>query len=79
MGWSNKEFYDNRLVAHESVESHTMQQIYNGVDEEESVILMFDTAGCQMGEEGEKMESKFNQGEADIVVSVYHKLIKYGI
>ena len=25
------------------------------------------------------MESKFNQGEADIVVSVYKKLLKYGV
>ena len=49
MGWSNKEFYDSKLVAHESVQSHTLQQIYDGVDEEDAVILMIDTAGCQMG------------------------------
>lgn len=56
-----------------------MQQIYEGVDEEEAVVLMIDTAGCQMGEDGGSMESKWNQGEADIVVSVYKRLLKYGV
>ena len=50
MGWSNKEFYNNQLVAHESVRNHTLQQIYGTVDESEGVALLIDTAGCQMGE-----------------------------
>ena len=32
-----------------------------------------------MGEEGGSMESKQNQGQADIIVSVYKKLLKYGV
>lgn len=50
MGWSNGQFYDNKLIAHQSVEAHTLRQLYAEVDEEESVLLFVDTAGCQVGE-----------------------------
>lgn len=32
MGWSNSQFYDNRLQAHSSVSDHTLKQIYKEVD-----------------------------------------------
>lgn len=40
---------------------------------------MIDTAGCGMGEEGAINESKLNVGEADLVVAVYRRLLKYGV
>lgn len=79
MGWSNQQFYENRLQAHESVENHELRQIYKAVGEEETVLLFVDTAGCQVGEEGGQLESKYNIGEADIVVHIYKKLLKYEV
>ena len=40
---------------------------------------MVDTAGCKIGEEGEANESKFNQGEADIILYLYKKLLSYDV
>lgn len=34
MGWSNQQFYDNKLKAHSSVEMHTLRQLYSTVSEE---------------------------------------------
>ena len=62
MGWSNSEFYQDRLMAHSSVEKHTLREICNGVKAEEQTLLFIDTAGCGMGEQGEKDESKMNVG-----------------
>ena len=31
MGWSNQQFYQNQLRAHNSVEQHTLQQLCTGV------------------------------------------------
>lgn len=74
MGWPNSQFYDNKLKADESVCDHTLQQLYENV--EKSIILLIDTAGCKMGEDGESNESKMNKGEADIILSIYQKLLK---
>jgi superfamily I DNA and/or RNA helicase len=32
MGWSNTMFYEEKLLAHESVENHLLRQIYKNVD-----------------------------------------------
>jgi DNA polymerase alpha-associated DNA helicase A len=79
MGWSNSQFYGNRLKAHESVESHRLGDIYQGVDEGMATLMMVDTAGCDMGEDGNQMESKMNVGEADIAAHLYKKLFGYGV
>ena len=39
-------------------------------------MLFIDTAGCKMGEDGESNESKMNKGEADIILSLYRKLLR---
>jgi superfamily I DNA and/or RNA helicase len=52
MGWSNKQFYDDRLIAHESVKNHKLEQMYQNVDPSEEIIMMIDTTGCKMGESG---------------------------
>jgi superfamily I DNA and/or RNA helicase len=41
--------------------------------------MLIDTAGCEVGEEGGKMESKMNVGEADSASHVYRKLINFGV
>lgn len=32
MGWSNQMFYNNKLVAHDSVKDHLLQQLYKNVE-----------------------------------------------
>jgi ATP-dependent RNA/DNA helicase IGHMBP2 len=32
MGWSNKMFYDNKLVAHNSVQDHLLRELYKNVE-----------------------------------------------
>jgi superfamily I DNA and/or RNA helicase len=41
--------------------------------------MMVDTTGCKMGESGEINESKMNVGEADIAISIYKKILGYGV
>ena len=41
--------------------------------------MFIDTAGCKMGEEGQENESKMNRGEADIIISLYKKMLKYDV
>ena len=79
MGWSNKCFYDDKLKAHSSVESHKLQHLCIKVAESEESLLMIDTSGCGMGEEGAENESKMNVGEADLVLSIYKKLLGYEV
>jgi ATP-dependent RNA/DNA helicase IGHMBP2 len=31
MGWSNEQFYENQLVAHDSVKDHLLKQLYQNV------------------------------------------------
>ena len=79
MGWSNAEFYGDQLRAHPSVAEHRLRDLYKAVEEEEESLLFVDTAGCGMGEEGEKNESKYNVGEADLMVAIYRKLLAYNV
>jgi len=47
MGWSNQQFYEHQLSAHESVKDHQLQHLYQAVQGD--TIMMVDTAGCGMG------------------------------
>lgn len=71
MAWSSAEFYDNRLIADESVRSHTLDNL------EEGPLILIDTAGCDMGDEGD--ESKLNRGEASIVSEFVKELKECGV
>ena len=62
MGFSNKEFYDGALVAHESVRNAVL-----GISDSHPLTFI-DTAGCSFDEkmDGES-RSLYNPGEADIL------------
>lgn len=52
----------------------------DGQDKLERVTLMLvDTTGCDMHEKANEAGSRFNEGEANIVVSHVHSLIKLGL
>ena len=77
MGWSNREFYDGKLVAHESVKSQTLSvpshydASIGDVDMTsviESPFVFCDTLGVDgMEEDAVESVSKSNVGEASIV------------
>jgi ATP-dependent RNA/DNA helicase IGHMBP2 len=71
MGFSNQEFYDNQLIADESVKLHT-------IDMQNSDPLTFiDTAGCSFDEkQNPETLSLFNPGEADILLKHLEKLLE---
>src|SRR6185437_6611577 len=70
MGFSNQEFYDNKLIADDSVKDHL-------TDLADNVPLEFiDTAGCSFDEkQNPETMSLFNPGEADILFKHFEKLL----
>ena len=70
MGFSNQEFYDNKLIADISVSEHVIELSDN-------IPLEFiDTAGCSFDEkQNPETMSLFNPGEADILLKHFEKLL----
>ena len=59
MTYSNQRFYEEKLRAHETVKDHSIDEI---------PVEFIDTAGCGFDEKvGEASQSRFNQGEIDIL------------
>lgn len=75
MGFSNQQFYDGKLVAHESVKTHRLS-----IDEGESVTFI-DTVGCgfeeQIVEVQGRFPSRFNPDEYHILREHLYKLIEF--
>ena len=62
MGFSNERFYDNKLIADESVKEHRL------LLDAETPIQFIDTAGCSFDEKvNEKFGSKFNPDEFQLL------------
>lgn len=77
MNWSSKQLYDMKLIAHETVENHTLNDIVPNVNIHP--LLLIDTAGCDMDElDLEDDESKGNEYEADLVTVYVDRLISLG-
>ncbi|HEY3430052.1 MAG TPA: AAA domain-containing protein [Cyclobacteriaceae bacterium] len=78
MRFSSKYFYHDELIAHESVQHHTLQKTE---DEGEVVSLspcdFIDTAGCGFTEEQDKETlSRYNDEEAQLLIRQLEKLIR---
>ncbi|GAB4814237.1 hypothetical protein N2152v2_001283 [Parachlorella kessleri] len=82
MDWSSQEMYGGRLQAHGSVAEHTLADL-QGVREEAAslpVLLLVDTAGCEMWEQQEEEgDSKRNDGEAAVVMAHVRRLVAAGV
>ncbi len=82
MGFSSKMFYDNRLVADESVRLHTLADL-PGVArcaETEQPVLFLDTAGKGFEERLEPgSQSRYNPEEADLVLAQLARLLELGV
>ncbi|KAL4440242.1 hypothetical protein ABPG75_003243 [Micractinium tetrahymenae] len=82
MEWSSQELYGGRLAAHASVAGHTMAGLAGATPEaaELPVLLLVDTAGCDMEEqEEEEGDSKWNDGEARVVMEHVRRLMAAGV
>ncbi|KAL4856486.1 DNA-binding protein SMUBP-2 [Chlorella vulgaris] len=81
MDWSSQELYGGRLSAHASVAGHTMAGLAGGGPgaAEVPVLLLVDTAGCDMEEQAaEDGDSKWNDGEAQVVMQHVQRLMAAG-
>ncbi len=82
MAFSSSEFYDNELVADESVRRHKLSDL-SGVDANallDTPIELIDTAGAEFDEELEpEGSSKLNPKEADLIVELVGHILDAGV
>ena len=82
MGFSSKEFYENLLVADDTVKNQTLAGIASvtKTDETTQPIVFIDTAGKGFEEKLEEgSQSRFNPEEAELVLSELKKMIDLGV
>ncbi len=82
MGFSSRVFYENKLVADDSVKDQTLSQM-KGVKktpETDEALVYIDTAGKGFEEKLEEgSESRYNPEEAELVIQELKKLIEAGV
>lgn len=72
MAFSNKKFYHDKLIAHESVKDKTLG--------ESLAVEFIDTAGCSFNEEqGQNTSSLVNIGEAEVLIKHLKEVIEQNI
>jgi superfamily I DNA and/or RNA helicase len=82
MTFSSREFYDDKLIADESVRTHTADELENvektGLTSRPVVFV--DTAGTGYEESwNDLLESWDNKGEAELAIRIYEELRKTGL
>lgn len=87
--WASQALYGGELQTHASVKSRTLSQLVaesNATSEEsdvtnlhQSTLLLIDTSGYDMHESTNAVGSRFNEGEAQLVVTHVRKLLAMGI
>jgi ATP-dependent RNA/DNA helicase IGHMBP2 len=91
--WASTAMYHGKLLSHESVRSRKLadlpqinstttsaenkQQHREGI--EHTTLMLIDTTGCDMHETSNDAGSRYNEGEAGIVVSHVNSLISLGL
>lgn len=91
--WASTAMYHGKLISHESVRSRKLvdlpqlnstttsaendQQHSEGI--EHTTLMLIDTTGCDMHESTNEAGSRYNEGEAGIVVSHVNSLISLGL
>ena len=82
MEFSSRKFYDGKLIADESVRAHTANEL-PGVREDAVTarpVVFIDTAGTGYAETwNELLESRENEGEAQLALRLYQQLREAGI
>ena len=82
MGFSSKTFYDNKLIADDSVKGHLAHEL-EGVeagDLTSKPLIFIDTAGTGWEENlNEMLQSRENQGEMELTLKIANALMHAGI
>jgi len=82
MGFSSGEFYEGKLIAHESVRRHTAAEL-DGVEADDLTgmpLTYVDTAGAGYDESWNALlESRENAGEATLAARLLNKLLAAGL
>jgi len=82
MGFSSARFYNNQLIAHESVKNHTLTDIplVSSTDLTSARVVYVDTAGTDYTEIwNELMDSRENEGEATLLLKLWEELANAGV
>jgi superfamily I DNA and/or RNA helicase len=82
MGFSSEQFYEGKLIADPSVRAHTAAELPGArADDLTSAPLTYvDTAGSGYAESwNELLESRENQGEAELAVRLMERLLSAGL
>lgn len=93
--WASKAMYSGKLVSHDSVKNRKLATLPLVADTinakvsdvkkvetdslENVTLLLIDTAGCDMYETANEAGSRYNEGEATIVVSHLKSLLALGL
>ena len=85
---SSREFYENKLLAHESVQNRLLIDLQDvqKTEETESPLMFIDTTGSDFYESSDSGtgklsldDSKYNQGETDQVIRYLRFLVDLGV
>ncbi|MBA2863145.1 IGHMBP2 family helicase [Methanococcus maripaludis] len=82
MEFSNEMFYENKLIAHESVKSHNLLEIVENVSNEDNDIINekpLQFINVDGEEQQDSFKSSYNVEEAEKVLEIVSKLQKYEI
>ncbi len=82
MGFSSARFYEDKLIAHDSVADHDLTGL-PGVavtDLTSARVVFVDTAGTNYNETwNELLDSRENEGEADLLLKLWSRLAEAGV
>ncbi len=82
MGFSSRVFYENRLIADESVRTQTLSGLrgVKDIPETREPLLFIDTVGKGFEEKLETgSESRYNPEEAELVINELRKMLEAGV
>lgn len=82
MGFSSEKFYEGKLIADESVRTHTADELpgVQKTDLTQAPVVYIDTAGTGYGEIwNELLESRENEGEAELALKILGQLEENGV
>jgi predicted DNA helicase len=86
--WASQAMYKGELMTHETVRNRTLSQLPKVMerkitddddDLKDAVLVLVDTAGCDMHEMETAAGSRFNEGEARIVDQHIRKILRLGV
>src|SRR6185312_9191889 len=82
MKFPSEQFYEGKLLAHESVAKHTADELpgVTATALTSNPVTFVDTAGAGFDESwNDLLESRENKGEAELAVKILHELLGSGI